>query len=74
MGKKKEETKTETKEKKAVEEKSFNAPKGLGYVFSLAKGIKLHLHRIHIRYEDDYFNHHRPFSMGILIESIDLDS
>jgi len=52
----------------------FKAPSFLGYVFNIAKGVKLHLHRIHIRYEDDYFNHHRPFSMGILIEALDLNN
>lgn len=58
---------------KAADPSAFSAPKGLGYVFNLVKGVKLHIHRVHIRYEDDFFNNHRPFSMGILLEAIDLD-
>lgn len=30
------------------------------------------IERIHIRYEDDFFNNHRPFSMGLTIERISL--
>lgn len=30
------------------------------------------INRIHLRYEDDFFNHHRPFSMGLTIERISL--
>ena len=30
------------------------------------------INRIHIRYEDDLFNRHRPFSMGVTIKSIKL--
>ena len=28
--------------------------------------------RIHIRYEDDFYNAHRPLSMGITIDTINL--
>lgn len=28
------------------------------------------INRIHFRYEDDFYNHHRPFSMGLTIEKI----
>lgn len=43
-------------------------------MFSLFNGIKVNVNRVHIRYEDDYFNHHRPFSMGLVIDAINLDS
>lgn len=49
-------------------------PSILSWVFSLFNGIQLTIKRIHIRYEDDYFNHHRPFSMGLTIEKIALGS
>ena len=32
------------------------------------------INRIHLRYEDDFFNNHRPFSMGLMIDSINLDN
>lgn len=34
--------------------------------------MQLTINRIHIRYEDDYFNDHRPFSMGLTIDKINL--
>jgi hypothetical protein len=30
--------------------------------------------RIHIRYEDDFYNSHRPLSMGLTIDTINLGS
>ena len=30
----------------------------------------MEIKRIHIRYEDDFYNNHRPFSMGLTIEKI----
>ena len=35
-------------------------------------GVHLQINRVHIRYEEDYFNHHRPFSMGLCIDRISL--
>jgi hypothetical protein len=26
--------------------------------------------RVHLRYEDDFYNQHRPFSMGLTIDKI----
>lgn len=46
----------------------------MSWLFSLFNGIKVDVSRVHIRYEDDYFNHHRPFSVGIMIDAINLDS
>ena len=37
-------------------------------------GLKIEVKRIHFRYEDDYFQHHRPFSFGLMIESIAMDN
>lgn len=49
-------------------------PPGISWIFSLFQGIKLNINRIHVRYEDDYFNGHRPFSMGLMIDGISLDN
>jgi hypothetical protein len=43
-------------------------------IMNFLGGVKLELKRIHIRYEDDYFQHHRPFSFGFMIDSISLDN
>lgn len=37
-------------------------------IISLLGGLKLEVKRIHFRYEDDYFQHHRPFAFGLMIE------
>lgn len=46
----------------------------MGWVFGLLEGIKVEIARVHLRYEDDYFNHHRPFSLGVCIDAINFDS
>ncbi len=28
--------------------------------------------RVHLRYEDDFYNQHRPFSMGLTIDKIQM--
>lgn len=43
-------------------------------VINFLGGFKLEVKRIHIRYEDDFFQHHKPFSMGLMIDSISLDN
>jgi len=43
-------------------------------IMNFIGGLKLEFKRIHIRYEDDYFQHTRPFSFGLMIESISLDN
>ena len=58
------------KEKKE-EEAEFEQPIGTSFLTSLFNGIQLNVHHVHIRYEDDYFSHNRPFSMGLLIDEID---
>jgi Vacuolar sorting-associated protein 13, N-terminal len=66
-----EETK-EKKEKKASGE--LKEPPMMDTVMNFLGGFKLEIKRIHIRYEDDYFQHHNPFSMGLMIDSISLDN
>ena len=58
------------KSKKTEDE--FEQPIGLSFFSSLFNGIQLNVRHVHIRYEDDYFSHTRPFSMGFLIDEIDL--
>lgn len=36
----------------------------------LFEGLIVDVNKIHIRYEDDYYNEHRPFSMGFTVEKI----
>ena len=43
-------------------------------IINLLGGLKLEVKRIHFRYEDDYFQHHKPFAFGIMIESIIMDN
>jgi hypothetical protein len=43
-------------------------------IINLLGGLKLEIKRIHFRYEDDYFNHHRPFAFGAMIESVIMDN
>jgi hypothetical protein len=46
----------------------------LNIAFSLFGGLKLEVKRVHFRYEDDYFQCFRPFSFGLMIDSIILDN
>lgn len=55
-------------------EAEFKEVKGLKWIIKLAGGLKVDIKRIHIRYEDDYFQHHRPFSFGFMIEQIQMDN
>ena len=66
-----EETK-EKKEKKASGE--LKEPPMMDTIMNFLGGFKLELKRIHIRYEDDYFQHNRPFSFGFMIDTISLDN
>ena len=43
-------------------------------IANLLGGLKLEIKRVHFRYEDDYFQHHRPFAFGLMIESIIMDN
>lgn len=62
----------EKKEKKASGE--LKEPPMMDTIINFLGGFKLEFKRIHIRYEDDYFQHHRPFSFGFMIDSITLDN
>ena len=54
-----------------AEETEFEQPIGISFLTSLFNGIQVNIHRVHIRYEDDYFSQNRPFSIGFLIDEID---
>jgi len=46
----------------------------MGLLTRLFRGVKYSFKNIHIRYEDDYFVHHNPFSFGFTIGAITLDN
>ena len=62
----------ETKEKK--KKGDLKEPPFMDTIMNFLGGFKIEVKRIHIRYEDDYFQHLRPFSFGVMIESISLDN
>ena len=39
---------------------------------SMARQINLKINKLHIRYEDDYFSGGQPYTMGCVIESVQL--
>lgn len=43
-------------------------------VTRLLRGVKLDIRKIHIRYEDDFYQVGRPFSAGFTIERIGFDN
>jgi hypothetical protein len=62
----------EAKQKKASGE--IKEPPFMDTLMSFLGGVKIEVRRLHVRYEDDYFQHHRPFSFGFMIDSITLDN
>ena len=80
LKKKVEETKANTKQKEDEEKqakkdgKPIKEPPFMDFLMNFLGAAKIHINRLHIRYEDDYFNHNRPFSFGFLIDSISLDN
>lgn len=62
----------EKKQKKASGE--LKEPPFMDTIMNFLGGVKIEFKRLHIRYEDDYFNHHKPFSFGFMIESLTLDN
>ena len=56
------------------DDQEFKEVKGLKWIIKLAGGLKIDIKRVHIRYEDDYFQHHRPFSFGFMIEHIAMEN
>lgn len=65
----------EAKEKKKAKASGdLKEPPMMDTIMNFLGGVKLELKRIHIRYEDDYFQHHRPFSFGFMIDAISLDN
>jgi hypothetical protein len=70
--KKKVEESKEKKEKKAAGE--LKEPPMMDTIINFLGGFKIEFKRIHIRYEDDYFQHNKPFSWGLMIDSISLDN
>jgi seryl-tRNA synthetase len=80
LKKKVEETKENTKQKEEEEKqakkdgKPIKEPPFMDFLMNFIGAAKIHINRLHIRYEDDYFNHNRPISFGFLIEQIELDN
>jgi hypothetical protein len=46
----------------------------IDFAMKLVGGLKLEIKRLHFRYEDDFFQHQRPFSFGLMIDSISMDN
>jgi len=46
----------------------------MDFLMNFLGAAKIHINRIHIRYEDDYFNHNRPIAFGFMIEQIEFDN
>ena len=63
--------KLKIEEKKAAQIKE---PPFLDTLMNFMGSFKVHIKRIHFRYEDDYFQHHKPFSFGLMIDSITIDN
>jgi len=59
---------------KAKEAAAFKEPPLIGLATRLFRGVKYDIKNIHIRYEDDYFSHDKPFSFGFTIQAITLDN
>ena len=55
-------------------ESEFKEPPLLGLLTRLFRGIKYDIKNIHIRYEDDFFVPQAPFSFGVTIRDIKLDT
>jgi hypothetical protein len=64
----------ETKQKKKDSDGGVKEPPFMDFIMNFLGGLKIEVKRIHIRYEDDYFNHTRPFSFGFMIDHILLDN
>jgi hypothetical protein len=73
-----EESKVKTEPTKSqgppMEEKEFKEPPLLGLLTRLFRGVKYDIKNIHIRYEDDFFIPHAPFSFGVTLRDIKLDT
>jgi hypothetical protein len=67
-----EESKAKAQEKK--KDGGVKEPPFMDFLMNFLGSLKIHVNRIHIRYEDDYFNHTRPFAFGFMIDSIVLDN
>lgn len=52
----------------------FKEPPLLGLFTRLFRGIKYDIRNIHIRYEDDFYSAQQPFSFGLTIKDIRLDT
>jgi len=46
----------------------------LNLLISLIGNLKFSVKRVHLRIEDDYFNHHRPVAFGLMVEEISFKS
>lgn len=63
----------EAKQKKASGGE-LKEPPFMDTLMSFLGGVKIEVKRVHLRYEDDYFQHHRPFSFGLMIDALTLDN
>jgi hypothetical protein len=52
----------------------FKEPPLMGLFTRLFRGIKYDIKNIHIRFEDDFYSASQPFSFGLTIKDIKLDT
>lgn len=73
--KKSEKTKAQNDEKARIKDTSKPKPPNLDSALTMFMNlIQLNVSRIHIRFEDDYFASDSPYSMGILVDSLNVNT
>ena len=66
--------KKQAKQKEKAKKKKELKEPPMKVIVNLLGGLKLEIKRVHFRYEDDYFQHHKPFAFGVMVESITMDN
>lgn len=44
------------------------------YFVKVAKNLKFHVHKVHVRYEDDVYPYQNPFAAGFCVENIEIST
>ncbi|CAI2370193.1 unnamed protein product [Moneuplotes crassus] len=60
--------------KKEKREEVLSAAETMTEMMKKLKKLKLNIRKVHIRYEDDYFEAENPFSFGVIADEITLDT
>ncbi len=73
-------TQTETEEKKKPEatkkpaKKKSSKDPPINLLITMLGNVKLEIDKIHVRFEDDFFAQQQPYSMGLTIENISMET